>query len=68
MCRVSPTVPGTHLTSHTTMKQSTEMTLSEPVGIVISGGHSASEAAPRFSAYVWAPAPDEEAPKEVHAA
>jgi GMP synthase-like glutamine amidotransferase len=50
------------------MKQSTDLTLSEPDGIVISGGHSASEAAPRFSAYVWAPAPDEEAPKEVHAA
>jgi hypothetical protein len=50
------------------MKQSTEMTLSEPVGIVISGGHSGSETAPRFSAYVWAPAPDEESAKEVHAA
>ena len=50
------------------MKQSTEMTLGEPVGIVISGGHSSSEPAPRFSAYVWAPAPDEESAKEVEAA
>lgn len=45
------------------MKQSTEMTLSEPVGIVISGGHPASESAPRFSAYIWAPAPEEESAK-----
>ena len=50
------------------MKQSTEMTLSEPVGIVISGGHSPSDAAPRFSAYIWAPAPEEESAKAVQAA
>jgi len=30
----------------------------EPVGIVISRG-SRDEATPRFSAYVWGPAPDE---------
>jgi hypothetical protein len=50
------------------MKQSTEMTLSEPVGIVISGGHTTSEAAPRFSAYIWAPAPEEDSAKAVQAA
>ena len=66
--RVSPTVPGTHLTLHTSMKKSTDATLNEPVGIVISGGHSSSEATPRFSAYIWAPAPDEEVTEEVQAA
>jgi hypothetical protein len=37
----------------------------QPVGIVISRG-SREEASPRFSAYVWGPAPEvaaEEAPK-----
>ena len=66
--RVSPTVPGTHLTLHTSMKKSTDATLNEPVGIVISGGHASSEAAPRFSAYIWAPAPGEEVTEEVQAA
>jgi len=50
------------------MKQSTDATLDEPVGIVISGGRSPVEAAPRFSAYIWAPAPDEETVEEVQAA
>jgi hypothetical protein len=50
------------------MKQSTEVASSEPVGIVISGGHSASELAPRFSAYIWAPAPEDEAAKGAQAA
>jgi hypothetical protein len=30
----------------------------EPIGIIISRG-SREEAAPRFSAYVWGPAPDD---------
>ena len=64
----SPTVPGTHLTPHTIMKQSTDTTRDEPVGIVISGGHPSSEAATRFSAYIWAPAPEEESTEEVQAA
>jgi len=68
LCWVSPTVPGTHLIMHTSMKKSTDATLNEPVGIVISGGHASSEAAPRFSAYIWAPAPGEEVSEEVQAA
>jgi hypothetical protein len=50
------------------MKHSIEAGQDEPVGIVISGGHPAAEAAPRFSAYIWAPAPDEESVEEVQAA
>ena len=50
------------------MKKSTDATLNEPVGIVISGGHASSEAAPRFSAYIWAPAPGEEVTEGVQAA
>jgi hypothetical protein len=50
------------------MKQSTDSTLDEPVGIVISGGHPSSEAATRFSAYVWAPGPEDESTEEVQAA
>ena len=50
------------------MKQSTDATLEEPVGIVISGGHSPAEAAPRFWAYIWAPAPEEDSSEQVQAA
>jgi len=50
------------------MKKSTTNTHDEPVGIVISGGHPLSEAAPRFSAYIWAPGPEDERTQEVHAA
>jgi len=50
------------------MKQNTDATLDEPVGIVISGGRWSSEAEPRFSAYIWAPAPEEESAEEVQAA
>jgi len=50
------------------MKQSTDSTRDEPVGIVISGGHASSEAATRFSAYVWAPGPEDESTEEVQAA
>lgn len=68
MCRTSPTVPGTPLSPDNIMKHSIEAGQDEPVGIVISGGHPAAEAAPRFSAYIWAPAPDEESVEEVQAA
>ena len=50
------------------MKYSTDTSHDEPVGIVISGGHSDVEAAPRFSAYIWAPAPEEESTEEAQAA
>jgi hypothetical protein len=49
------------------MKQTSQTQVDEPVGIVISGGHS-PEAAPRFSAYMWAPGPEDEIDAEVHAA
>jgi hypothetical protein len=39
----------------------------EPVGIVISRGWE-PETTPRFSAYVWAPGPDDEIESEVKAA
>ncbi|MEK0430388.1 MAG: hypothetical protein RL139_192 [Gemmatimonadota bacterium] len=35
--------------------------IDEPVGIIISAG-SREEPAPRFSAYVWGPVPDEPEP------
>jgi hypothetical protein len=50
------------------MKKSTHASSDEPVGIIISGGRSSSESAPRFSAYIWAPAPEEESAEEVQAA
>lgn len=49
------------------MKSTPPLKLEEPVGIVISGGHP-PEAAPRFSAYIWAPGPDDELVKKVQAA
>ena len=49
------------------VKKSTDSTRDEPVGIVISGGHPSSEAATRFSAYIWAPGPEEESTEEVQA-
>ena len=65
--RVSPTVPGTSAFSSYHMKKSQTIAHDEPVGIVISGGHPLSEAAPRFSAYIWAPGPEDERTQEVHA-
>lgn len=50
------------------MKHSSDASYDEPVGIVISGGHTREEAAPRFSAYIWAPAPEEESTEEAQAA
>ena len=50
------------------MKKNTSTTHDEPVGIVISGGHPLSEAAPRFSAYIWAPGPEDERTEDVQSA
>jgi len=50
------------------MKKNTRTTHDEPVGIVISGGHSLIEATPRFSAYIWAPGPEDERTEGAHAA
>jgi hypothetical protein len=50
------------------MKQTSDASHDEPVGIVISGGHPLSEAAPRFSAYIWAPGPEDELTEDVQAA
>src|SRR5258705_9576821 len=50
------------------MKKSSGIPHDEPVGIVISGGHPSSEAAPRFSAYIWAPGPEDEGAEGVRAA
>jgi len=65
---VSPTVPGTPRFQCYHMKKNTGTTHDEPVGIVISGGHPLSEAAPRFSAYIWAPGPEDERTEGAHAA
>lgn len=46
------------------MKRKLEPQFDEPVGIVISSGQE-QEPTPRFSAYVWAPFPDDELEKEV---
>jgi hypothetical protein len=64
---VSPPVPGTTSFSGLHMKQTSHVPVDEPVGIVISGGH-APETAPRFSAYIWAPGPEDELIEEVQAA
>ncbi|MES2180254.1 MAG: hypothetical protein V4550_20540 [Gemmatimonadota bacterium] len=40
------------------MKHDTEVQTGEPVGIVISRG-AEPETLPRFSAFVWAPSPDD---------
>jgi len=50
------------------MKKTSGAKQDEPVGIVISGGHQRSEAAPRFSAYIWAPGPEDESTEDVQAA
>jgi hypothetical protein len=50
------------------MKHSPVASHDEPVGIVISGGHARAETAPRFSAYIWAPAPEEESTEKAQAA
>ena len=45
------------------MKKKLPATFDEPVGIVISRGRE-PETTPRFSAYVWAPSPEDELEKE----
>jgi hypothetical protein len=49
------------------MKQTSHAQADEPVGIVISGGHT-PESTPRFSAYMWAPGPEDEVLEEIQAA
>jgi hypothetical protein len=49
------------------MKKTKEPARGEPVGIVISRGRD-TEAPPRFSAYVWAPGPEDELEKDVQPA
>jgi hypothetical protein len=49
------------------MKKSLPPKFDEPVGIVISRG-SEPETTPRFSAYIWAPYPDDELEKETQTA
>jgi hypothetical protein len=50
------------------MKHSSDFSYDEPVGIVISGGQTGGETVPRFSAYIWAPAPEDESTEEAQAA
>jgi hypothetical protein len=49
------------------MKQTWYVEVEEPVGIVISGG-PVPDTTPRFSAYVWAPGPEDDVIEEVQAA
>lgn len=49
------------------MKEHTHDQSDEPVGIVISCGWE-PETTPRFSAYVWAPGPEDETEPDVQAA
>jgi hypothetical protein len=49
------------------MKQTSHLEADEPVGIVISGG-PVPDTTPRFSAYMWAPGPEDDVIDEVQAA
>jgi hypothetical protein len=49
------------------MKQTSHIEVDEPVGIVISGG-PVPDTTPRFSAYMWAPGPEDDVIDEVQAA
>ncbi len=49
------------------MKQEEQTQFDEPAGIVISRGHD-PETIPRFSAYMWAPGPEDEIEAEVQTA
>ncbi len=68
-----PTVPGVFLIRWRQpfyMKQKkheTHIESDEPVGIVISSGWEV-ESVPRFSAYMWAPAPEDDAEEDVQPA
>jgi hypothetical protein len=64
LAEVPPTVPGaSFLSVLIIMKKSLPPQFDEPVGIVISRGRE-PETTPRFSAYVWAPYPDDELEKK----
>ena len=60
-----PTVPGAfpYSTLVSMMTQETQSHSEEPVGIVISRGWEPLTA-PRFSAYMWAPGPEDEVEEE----
>jgi hypothetical protein len=49
------------------MKKVKQAQIDEPVGIVISSGRE-PETTPRFSAYVWAPGPEDELEKDAQPA
>lgn len=49
------------------MKKDKQPQFEEPVGIVISRGRE-PETTPRFSAYVWAPGPEDELEREAQPA
>jgi len=49
------------------MKKTSFIEVEEPVGIVISGG-PVPDTTPRFSAYMWAPGPEDDVLDEVQAA
>lgn len=49
------------------MKKVKQPQIDEPVGIVISRGRE-PETIPRFSAYMWAPGPEDELEKEAQPA
>jgi hypothetical protein len=50
------------------MKQSSDASHDEPVGIVISRGGALAEPATRIAAYVWGPAPEDDLSEEAQAA
>ena len=58
-----PTVPGAFLRNdvaiHMKKQEEPQTQLEEPVGIVISRGWE-PETTPHFSAYMWAPGPEDE--------
>lgn len=63
-----PPVPGAHLSIVNYMKHDMKHDVhaadEEPVGIVISRGWE-PETTPRFSAYVWAPWPEDDREPEI---
>ncbi len=66
------TVPGAFFSSCSRstpiyMKRSAEVCSDEPVGIVISRG-AEPETIPHFSAYEWAPSPEDETDEELQTA
>ncbi len=61
---VPPPVPGAYLSIVNYMKHDVHAADEEPVGIVISRGWE-PETTPRFSAYVWAPSPEDDLKPEI---